>query len=351
MKFGILYNIDYHKEVHGDPSQYYEDILAQVVRAEELGYHSVWFGEHHYADYSFGAPAEMALAAASRTTRLSVGTGVATLPLHHPILMAEEYGLLDVLSKGRLEFGVGRGYLKYGYDVLGVSEEESIERYRESLEIIMKAWSSEGPFTHQGKFWDVLEYKVFPPPYQKPIPRIFATGASTADSYTWAGSMGTHLATAFFLPQQELVRNGIRSYRSELEKQGIDSAERDVLGVMPMYCAEDREEALEAFDHTLNYFKFFASLDQRSPHRAKDYDAYIKGASTQYSAASFDDFDKANLVMIGEPENLVRKVEWILDYFDHPTYLLFEVAQGGMPPKKVIPTLERFAREVMPQFQ
>ena len=351
MKFGILYNIDYHEEIHGEPAHYYEEILEQIVRAEELGYHSVWFGEHHYANYSFGAPAVMALAAASRTTRLSVGTGVATLPLHHPILLAEEYGLVDVLSKGRLEFGVGRGYLKYGYDIVGISEDESIERYRESLEIIMKAWSSDKPFSHKGKFWDVLDYTVFPPPYQQPIPRIFATGASTLDSYTWAGKMGTHLSTAFFLPQQEKVRDGIRSFRSELAKQGIDPAERDVLGVMPMYCAENREEAIEAFNYTLNYFNFFAGLDQRSPHRAKDYDAYIHGASSQYQNVTFEDFDKANLVMIGDPESLIRKIEWILDYFDNPTYLLFEVAQGGMPPKQVIPTLERFAREVMPHFQ
>jgi alkanesulfonate monooxygenase SsuD/methylene tetrahydromethanopterin reductase-like flavin-dependent oxidoreductase (luciferase family) len=161
--------------------------------------------------------------------------------------------------------------------------------------------------------------------------------------------MGTHLSTAFFLPQQELVRNGIRSFRAELAAQGIDPAERDVLGVMPMYCGETRQESIDAFVYTMNYFEFFAGLDARSPHRSKDYAAYDR-ASAQYGEASFDSFDKANLVMVGEPKALIEKIEWIIDYFENPTYLLFEVAQGGMPPKMVIPTLERFAREVMPHF-
>ena len=116
MKFGILYNTDYHAEAHGPPARYYEQILQQIRLEEELGFHSVWFGEHHYQGYSFGAPPVMAMAAAARTERIRLGTGVSLLPLHHPIRLAEEYATLDVLSGGRLEYGVGRGFLRYPFD-------------------------------------------------------------------------------------------------------------------------------------------------------------------------------------------------------------------------------------------
>ena len=104
MKFGILYNIDYRPEVHGSSARYYGQILDQIQIIEELGFDSVWFGEHHYAGYSFGAPAVIATAAAGRTTRLRLGTGVSLIPLHNPLCLAEEYAMLDVLSNGRLEY-------------------------------------------------------------------------------------------------------------------------------------------------------------------------------------------------------------------------------------------------------
>jgi alkanesulfonate monooxygenase SsuD/methylene tetrahydromethanopterin reductase-like flavin-dependent oxidoreductase (luciferase family) len=103
VKFGLLYNTDYHAASHGPPERYYAELLDQVVLAERLGYDSAWFGEHHYSAYSFGAPAVMATAAAGRTRRIRLGTGVSLLPIHNPIRLAEEYATLDVLSGGRLE--------------------------------------------------------------------------------------------------------------------------------------------------------------------------------------------------------------------------------------------------------
>lgn len=88
MRFGVLYNIDYHQEIHGSASRYYGAILDQEVALEELGYDSVWFGEHPYARYSFGSPATMAMAAAARTKTIRVGTGVSLVPLHHRLRLA-----------------------------------------------------------------------------------------------------------------------------------------------------------------------------------------------------------------------------------------------------------------------
>ena len=158
MKFGLLFNTDYHAEVHGPPAEYYAHILDEIVLAEALGFHSAWFGEHHYSAYSFGAPAVMATAAAARTNRIRLGTGVSLLPIHNPIRLAEEYATLDILSGGRLEYGVGRGFLRYALDLFGVEEDESHERYREALELILKAWTSRESFDFEGRFWNCLLY-------------------------------------------------------------------------------------------------------------------------------------------------------------------------------------------------
>lgn len=349
MKFGLLYNIDYHEEVHGSPSQYYGQILDQVVAAEDLGYHSVWFGEHHYEKYSFGAPPVMAMAAASRTKSIRIGTGVALLPLHHPVLLAEEYALLDQLSGGRLEWGVGRGFLKYGYDLLGIDPDESVQRYRETLEIVIKAWTSKGPFSHDGPFFTLVDYESFPPPKQQPTPPIFATGAGTPSSYVYAGELGVNLATAFFSPNRDLVRDGIRAYRAALQAQGIDPKDRQVLSVMQMFCADDEAQARDGWRYTSNYLKFFSGIDARRPASTHQTGAGGAGLS-RMGELTFDFFDEQHLCLIGTPDKLVAKLRWIDDFYGQPDVLLLEVAQGGMPPQMVIPTLELFAREVIPAW-
>src|SRR5579871_1591495 len=159
MKFGILYNIDYHREVHGSSASYYAQILEQIQLLEELGYDSAWFGEHHYAGYSFGAPAVIATAAAERTTTLRLGTGVSLIPLHNPLRLAEEYAMLDVLSNGRLEYGVGRGFLNYAYQLMGVDRTESLDRFREGTDLIIAAWTAERPFSFHGRFWQIEDYQ------------------------------------------------------------------------------------------------------------------------------------------------------------------------------------------------
>jgi alkanesulfonate monooxygenase SsuD/methylene tetrahydromethanopterin reductase-like flavin-dependent oxidoreductase (luciferase family) len=351
VKFAVLYNTDYYPEVHGSASQYYEQILEQVQFEEELGFDAVWFGEHHYSGYSFGSPPVMAMAAAARTKRIRLGTGVSLIPLNHPIRLAEEYAMLDVLSSGRLEYGIGRGFLKYSHEIFGINEDENHERYHEGTEIILKAWTANGPFSYQGKFWSLNDYTFFPKPLQQPHPPIYGSGAITPESYRWAGSKGLHLATAFFIPDRERVRNGIGLYRQALEEAGYNPAERDVAGVFQMYCGESNEEAhRHGGGHVLNYYKFFGSLDQRSPHTSRAFEHYQGGVSKLFGKVTYDDLDQRNLILIGDPENLIARIRWAQEYYG-TNYLILETAQGGMPHKYVMPSLERFAKHVMPAFQ
>ncbi|HXR34329.1 MAG TPA: LLM class flavin-dependent oxidoreductase [Candidatus Binataceae bacterium] len=341
MKFGILYNIDYRPEVHGSSASYYGQILDQIEIIEELGFDSVWFGEHHYAGYSFGAPAVIATAAAGRTRRLRLGTGVSLIPLHHPLVLAEEYAMLDVLSGGRLEYGIGRGFLNYAYHLIGVDRSESFDRFREGTDLIIAAWTAAQPFSFHGKFWHLEDYQFFPPPVQKPFPPIYASGTMSRESYIYAGTRGLHLCTAFFIPDKEAVRNNIALYRRTLAENGHDPSQRDVAGVFPMYCGESKAQALRyGGECTLNYFKFFGSLERGT-------------AAT--TARGFGDhgiefYDDLGLVLIGEPDYVAQRIRWAGEYYD-TNYLLFEVAQGGASHQATLESLRLFARHVMPLFK
>jgi alkanesulfonate monooxygenase SsuD/methylene tetrahydromethanopterin reductase-like flavin-dependent oxidoreductase (luciferase family) len=351
MKFGILYNTDYYPEAHGSPSQYYGRILEQVEFEEELGFDSVWFGEHHYSGYSFGSPPVIAMAAAARTKRVRLGTGISLIPFHHPIRLAEEYAMLDVLSGGRLEYGIGRGFLKIAYDLFGINEAESHERYHEGTELILKAWTAEGPFSYKGKFFQVQDYTFFPKPLQKPHPPIYAAGGITSDSFVWAGSKGFHLATAFFVPARERIRDNIQLYCQTLKKAGHDPAERDVAGVYQLYCGATNEEAhREGGSYVLQYFKFFTDLDRIKPLTSAAFEQYQGGVSRVFSGTTYEELERQNLLMIGDPERIIERIKWAEEYYG-TNYLIFEVAQGGMPHKYVMPSLERFAKYVMPHFR
>jgi alkanesulfonate monooxygenase SsuD/methylene tetrahydromethanopterin reductase-like flavin-dependent oxidoreductase (luciferase family) len=336
MRFGICYNVEYRADVHGSPSRYYSQILEQVDLLEELGYDSVWFSEHHCAGYSFGNPAVIAAAAAARTKRIRIGTGVSLLPLHHPIFLAEQYGMLDVLSGGRLEYGIGRGYLMQEYDWLKIPQDESHGRYREAAEFIVQAWSSRGPISFHGKHFDVDGYTYFPPPVQRNVP-IYASAGGTAESFRWAAERGLHLGTVLFLPDRDFIRRNIQVYRETLRESGYDPASREVCAITQMYCAETKEQALaEGSEYTQNYYRFFSTLS--------------KQAAKVYATADPREMDKKDLVLLGDPQDLITRIGRLRDTLGID-FLLMEVAQGGTPPEKAVAAIECFGRYVMPAFR
>src|SRR5262250_2617171 len=152
-------------------SQRYHDILAQIELGDQLGFDTVWLGELHFGRSSsiLACPLMILAAAAQRTKRIRLGTAVTLLPLHNPVKMAEDAATLDVLSDGRLEFGVGRGATPIYFAGYNVPQEESRERFEESLEVILRAWTSER-LTYQGKYFRVQELSLAPRPVQKPYP-------------------------------------------------------------------------------------------------------------------------------------------------------------------------------------
>jgi alkanesulfonate monooxygenase SsuD/methylene tetrahydromethanopterin reductase-like flavin-dependent oxidoreductase (luciferase family) len=176
MEFGLF--TEFSCAVDMSHATAFEEAMTEMTAAEALGYDAVWLAEIHFqANRSvLASPYVIAAAIAARTTRVKIGMAVSVLPLAHPLHIAEDAATLDQLSRGRLDFGIGRSGLPEHYHGFGVPYAESRERFLESLDVIKKAWTRER-FSYRGKYFQFENVSVMPKPYRKPHPpiRIAAT--------------------------------------------------------------------------------------------------------------------------------------------------------------------------------
>src|SRR5499427_7190098 len=159
-----------------------EDMYTRAAEhaqaAEELGFRNIWLAEHHFSTYGYLArPVQLATYIAAKTTRLRVGTAVIVVPLHHPLVVAEEIATLALLAGERLDIGLGRGYQYYEFERLGLELDTARARWEESVDIILKALGG-GSFSYDGKLFKIPETSVFPQPLQQPHPPIWVTAQS-----------------------------------------------------------------------------------------------------------------------------------------------------------------------------
>src|SRR5262244_2453721 len=155
MRFGIFGAAQAGSPRPGTPmGQGFHDFIDFNVEAEALGYHSAFLVEHHFTGWNqVSAPLNLLTWVAARTTTLRVGTAVMVLPWHNPVLLAEQAATLDLLSGGRLDLGIGKGYRYNEFNGFRIPMEEAEPRFDEALDVIIKAWTATGRFSHQGRYW------------------------------------------------------------------------------------------------------------------------------------------------------------------------------------------------------
>jgi luciferase family oxidoreductase group 1 len=227
----------------------YASGLEQMLAAEPLGYHSVWIAEHHFDDYGLcPAPPVLAAYLAARTSRLRLGMGVSLLPLHHPVDLAEQLAVLDVVSRGRLDVGLGRGGTLQDYRTFGADRAESRARVEEGVALLQRCWAGE-PFDFAGRFHRAERLHVRPRPLQRPHPPLFVA-ANSEDSVRSAARLGLPTLSSFFVSVDEL-RARRRVYREEARAAGhddaaIDALERQSWGMRVVHAAPDPDQALRA---------------------------------------------------------------------------------------------------------
>lgn len=219
----------------------YERALQRIELMDQADYDAVWLTEHHFNDYSVcpSIPV-MGAYAAARTTRLRIGAAVTLAALYHPVRLAEEIALLDILSGGRVNWGAGRGFDPREFRAFNVPADESGVRFREAVEIVLAAWTNPRLNFH-GRFHSFEDLEVLPKPVQQPHPPNWVA-ASTDDGIKWAASAG-HSILMSPHPTHAEIGQQRALYQRELAAHGYSIAGREIPMARLMAIADDESEA------------------------------------------------------------------------------------------------------------
>ena len=225
MKFGILQFFSWPERRLALPTVY-ERALERIEIMDRAGYDAVWLTEHHFNDYSVcpSIPV-MGAYAAARTRKLRIGTGVTLAAFYHPLRLAEEIALLDILSGGRVNWGAGRGFDPREFRTFGVPVEESQARFREAVDIVIRAWTEER-LTYRGRFFSFDDIEVLPKPLQRPHPPAWMA-AGSLDAAAWAASVGYSILIG---PHTTHAETGQQRefYLQQLHKHGHSAKGREI---------------------------------------------------------------------------------------------------------------------------
>jgi alkanesulfonate monooxygenase SsuD/methylene tetrahydromethanopterin reductase-like flavin-dependent oxidoreductase (luciferase family) len=267
---------------------------------------------------------------AARTTSIRVGTAVLVLPWHDPVLLAERAATLDLLSDGRLDFGVGKGYRHSEFAGFCMPTEEAETRFDESLAVIRKAWSSDEPFSHDGRFWHYHEIVVEPPTAQKPHPPVWIA-AGTPESVRKVAALGANLLLDQFA-STEAIGERIALFKAACEARDRSFDPMDVAVARNLYVARDGADASAALAVQASIHDRMIERS-RGPHgsRRSHIMAYADKAGATEAHALF-----------GSPQEIIAGLQAL-----HAVGVRYVLISGAEPARQ---TLQRFAAEVMPAF-
>jgi len=311
--------------------------------AEELGFRNMWLAEHHFSTYGYiSRPVMFALHLADRTQRIRIGTAVIVLPLHHPLIVAEEIATADILSGGRLDVGLGRGYQHYEFERLGLDLSESRTRWEESVDVILLALSGQ-TFTYDGKHFKIPETTVFPQPVQRPHPPIWVTAQST-ESIETTVRRGFHLLSGGFgVPIERL-----REFRRVFDAQVAQYPPKQPIRVgtqRPVYVTHDAAEARAAAEQARWNMRVTLSL-------RNNYGRVEAGHAMAVpfpNEPSTDDLLE-KFAVIGTPDTCIRQLHRLreamgIDHFN------CSFSFGDLSQAQVLRSMRLFSEEVMPAFR
>lgn len=324
-------------------SQRFQDILAQITLGDQLGFDTVWLGELHFGRQSsiLASPLMVLAAAAQHTQRIRLGTAVTLLPLHSPVKIAEEAATADVLSGGRLEFGVGRGTAPIHYTGYNIPQEESRERFEEALDVILKAWTTDR-LTYQGRYFHADNLAVVPKPLQKPHPPI-RLAANSPDTFVIAGRLGLPIFASPLINPPDKLREYLAVHRDALKTE----ARQDVALMFSVHVSDSREQARRECETSLKNF-FRAAGERLRPlgeTAVKGYEAFQQ-AVAKLERATYEKVERMSV--FGDPAYCRERVQALREEFGMDEFIGY-FNQGGLVDHAVVKrSMELFAREVIP---
>jgi alkanesulfonate monooxygenase SsuD/methylene tetrahydromethanopterin reductase-like flavin-dependent oxidoreductase (luciferase family) len=331
MQFGLFGSAQANsKDLGPETGQGFRDWLADNVEAEALGYASTFLVEHHFTGWNQVSSTLMLLTAlAMRTTTLRLGTAVIVLPWHNPVLLAEAAATLDLISGGRFDFGIGKGYRHSEFHGFGIAPEEAPARFDECVALMTRAWTTRERFSHSGRFWRFADIVVEPPPAQRPHPPLWVAAGSEA-SIRHAAARGFNLILDQYASAATLGER-IRIYRKERAAHGLAFDPRQVAVARQLYVAKDAADKEAALARQTAYTQRTVDVS-RAPGRG--------GGSHVLAYADQAGGTEAN-ALYGTPDEIAAMLDALRGAGVH--YVLLTVAGGREQ-------LRRFARDIMPAF-
>ena len=344
MKFGYYILNTYVPELDGESPELYSRWLEQIDAAEDLGFDSFWVTEHHFRHFGgmMPSPSVMLTAAAQRTRKMRLGAAVSILPMHNPLRIAEEFAMVDLLSNGRLNFGAGRGMHPKEYTVFNYDWSSAQSRLPEALDIVIKAWTG-GEFEWKGPHYQFPSLNVYPKPMQKPHPPVYVTANRDPESFAMIAGRGHHLMTLPWIATNELQGERVRHYQDALRKAGHAVEEREVFVMYPVYVGEDDAQARAEVIEPWHRWRSFAleALGITSPQ----HEAYDR----IFNHLAYEAMVRDLRGVFGGPETCARVIRRISEVVG-ATHIGLTFHFGGLSQTKVLGSMERFARQVVPSI-
>src|SRR5712691_6422159 len=327
MKFGLFILPSWPEAEASHQGRIFHEAVEQIQYAEELGFDAVWLAAHHFTRF---------------------GIGVSVLTFHHPVFMAEETAMLDVLSNGRLDFGVGRGQVVYEYNNFKVEYDSRTQRFQEIVDIILGLWSTPG-FTYHGKYYTVDDMTIAPVPVQRPHPPMYLAVSRTPGSVEVAVSRNLPVLTSANTPDEDVL--GIRSLYVE---RCAAVGKRPLFEDMPFFrlthVAEEEQQAREIPRASLTWVRDLNSLRRTLTGGSEIYMDLEHWRRTRTVQVPTYETELQTTAYFGTPEQLVQRLRWLQEKY-HVQYFGADMGFGKMQHADVMRSMELFAREVMPKFR
>ncbi len=353
MKFAVFSLMQWPED--RSQTDVFRNEIEQMTTAEDQGYDAVWLAEHHFSSYGIDPAIHLTAAhLAARTRRIRIGTAVTILPFMHPLRVAEEIATLDILSSGRIDWGIGRGYQGHEFAGFGVDIRKSHLVFREQLEIVKRAFTGE-PFSYDGAFYKFDEVACLPTPVQTPHPPIWIAALSP-ETIAWCGDGGHPVLTDQFSPVTRIEENRAL-YREHLAKSGADLAGVPLPTLRQVYVGESharaREEAAPAL---LWYYRSLARVGSpggRGGPLPENYSFYRifgeEGLDPDADRDGFLHFLFENCTIIGDAAFCRDRIAELAERIGLD-YLMAWQNFGDLPHEATRASQRRFIEKVAPAF-
>ena len=328
--------------------EYFSMVRALSAIADEAGLSHIKMTEHYGNAYGGYCPSPLILlsAIASQTSQVRLMTGALLPVFHHPVQVASEAAMLDVLSSGRLDLGVARAYMPYEYDAFEVSLDSSRSRFDETVGLIQRLWTGDR-ITANGQHFHFDDVRCLPRPVQRPGPPIWVAAVMTPTSFVEAGRNGFGLLITPSLSRFTEMAELVATYRDSFRPSETFPTST-VLASLPLYVGTDQVLAERTADPLLTqYLRVWANAaDSWSRRTSSDYRGYT-GMSRAIRSMTASRMRAGGGAVVGSPAQVVDRIETTAAALDVDGFL-WQVDFGGATADIAVPSVERLVSEVIP---